>query len=544
MTMTRAKITSARELPAGSSLALATLAGCLWFLSAPPFRFAGGAWIAMLPLMFVLDQTLSFQRAVWFSSWTGLVGNMGGFYWLFQTIRRFAHLPWPIALLLFLAICLYQGLTFTLFGAAVHFARHRRTIPMALLAPLAMVTAEWIEPMVFPDSLAITQAWHPLVIQIADITGPLGVCALLLLINGALYDLIVSTRRAVVPAVISAMILIASLLYGAIRIRQVDAISNAAAKLRVGIVQPNFAHTEKGSQNPQPASERLAILQEQSRELEAAGAQLIVWSETSYPFALQRRKGVVAVDPSPAIMRGFHTPVIIGANISDTAAQKHFNSALLVDRGGNIAGVYDKVRLMNFGERIPAGEILPWLTDLLPRDYARFTPGSTATPLPFRNDDGTVLRLGTFICFEDILPDFLRLVGANHPQLLVNLTNDSWFGDTSEPWEHLALSVFAAVEQRTAMARSVNSGVSAFIDANGRVLQKTYAVDPSLHSQPASHMLATLPLIEGGHTFYERGGHLFGGLCSLCLLLLLAIPPCVKHLRHIATLRGLDVECS
>ncbi|SNS42583.1 apolipoprotein N-acyltransferase [Granulicella rosea] len=528
-TMTPARTTPTRELSDWSRLALAAATGCLWFLSAPPFRFSVGAWFAMIPLMIVLERTPSLARAVLFSSVAGLIVNIGGFYWLFETIRRFAGLPWPLALVAFLAICLYQGLTFSLFGAAVHVLRRRGYIPMALIAPLAMVAAEWTVPMIFPDSLAITQAWHPLVIQIADIAGPAGVCALLLLINGALYDLAASRRRAVVPAIVSGGILLATLVYGEMRIRQIDARSNAAPKLRVGIVQPNFAHAQRGSLSPQAAPERLALLQEQSRELEAEGAQLIVWSETSYPFALQRHAGSATVSPAHPILQGFHTPVIAGAQTIDWATHQAFNSAILVDREDRIAGIYDKVRLLNFGERVPAGEALPWLTRLMPREYARFTPGSSADPLLLKKPDGTSWRLGTFICFEDTLPEFLRSIGANHPNLLVNISNDSWFGEGSEPWEHLALSVFDAVEQRSAMARSVNSGVSAFIDANGRVIQETYAVDPSLHARPPSHRLALLPLMEGGHTFYDRAGHRFAGLLSSCLMLLLIRSSTRRH---------------
>ena len=97
------------------------------------------------------------------------------------------------------------------------------------------------------------------------------------------------------------------------------------------------------------------------------------------------------------------------------------------------------------------------------------------------------------ICYEDILPGFLRGVGRLHPNLLVNLTSDSWFGAATEPWEHLALSVFASVELRVSLVRAVNSGVSALIDPNGRVLQKTYADDPYRNPRAADGMLVAAP---------------------------------------------------
>jgi len=116
----------------------------------------------------------------------------------------------------------------------------------------------------------------------------------------------------------------------------------------------------------------------------------------------------------------------------------------------------------------------------------------------------------------------LRGVGKLHPNLLVNLTSDSWFGANTEPWEHLALSVFASVELRVSMVRAVNSGVSALIDPNGRVVQKTYANDPYRHPRAADGMEVSAAGMAGGHTVYVAVGNLFAYLCAGGTLLLLA----------------------
>jgi len=508
------------SLPLG--LTLATASGLLWALSTPPLPFSGLAWVAMLPLLFVLDRTPSFRKAAFLCTWTGLVGNIVGFYWLFPTIMRFTAFPWPASSAIFFAICAYQGLLFTLFGAAVHIVRHRKNLSMAALAPLAIVSAELVLPMLFPYSLAITQAWHPLLLQVADLTGPVGVSALLLLVNGALYDslyaLFVLRRRTLRAAIAAGLILTATLIYGELRMRHFDALSVRAPKLRVGIVQPNVAYQPSAND----AAHRLAILQEQSRDLEAEGAQLIVWTETSYPYLLRRD---AATDPSAGVphpvRQSFTTPIIIGAQTIDATRGMRFNSAVLIDRTGAISGIYDKIRLLNFAERIPFSKMVPWLADRIPRSLGRFTPGIEAKPFQLTLEDGARWRLGTFICFEDTLPELLRKVGNNHPDLLVNITNDSWFGDTSEPWEHLALSVFDSIEVRSVLVRSVNSGVSAFIDANGRVVQRTYANDSSFHQQQPSHSVRSVPMIEGGHTLYSYVGDLFSYICILCLTALM-----------------------
>jgi apolipoprotein N-acyltransferase len=129
--------------------------------------------------------------------------------------------------------------------------------------------------------------------------------------------------------------------------------------------------------------------------------------------------------------------------------------------------------------------------------------------------------LAPVICYEDILQDYLRQVGELHPNLLVNLTSDSWFGADTEPWEHMALSVFASVELRVSMVRAVNSGVSTLIDANGRVLQKTYTNDPYRNPRAADGIVVSVPMMPPSRTGFVALGNTFVYLCVATSLLLL-----------------------
>jgi apolipoprotein N-acyltransferase len=469
----------------------------------------------MVPVLFVVDRAPTQARANLFCWWAGAVMVGGGFYWLIELLQRFAELSLPAALALYVPFCAYQGSVFLLFGWSLRAIRRKYALPMPLLAPVVMVACELIVPLLFPSHLAIMQAWHPMVIQVADLAGPMAVTALLLMVNGAVYDLLTNRRKAILPAAISALVLAAALLYGYLRIQQFDALIASAPKMAVGVVQPNVAFNLKGVKHPEQAQSQLAALQEQSRELTSAGAELIVWSETSYPYSLPRD---FASDFPPGnratIRKGFTTPLLIGALTRSAPDFQAHNSALLLDRTGRVTGRYDKMRLLAFGEHIPGIEHFPWLRQYLPNGTGNFVPGTEANVLPLVREDGSTVRLGPIICYEDILPQFLRSVGALHPQVLINLTNDTWFGEKAEPWQHLALAVFTSVEQRTFMVRAVNSGVSAVIDANGRVVQRTYAVDPYWHPRPADKMLARVSLIEGGHTVYQAVGNLFAYLCA------------------------------
>ncbi len=124
----------------------------------------------------------------------------GGFYWLIELLQRFANVSLPVAVLIYVLFSTYQGSVFLFFGWMVRTIHDRKAFSMALLAPTSMVVAELFVPLLFPSHLAIMQAWHPMVIQIADLTGPMGVTALLLMVNGAIYGLLTRGRRGVLPA--------------------------------------------------------------------------------------------------------------------------------------------------------------------------------------------------------------------------------------------------------------------------------------------------------------------------------------------------------
>jgi apolipoprotein N-acyltransferase len=503
---------------------LATLSGCLWFLAVTPFDLSALAWIAAIPMLFAVDRAATFKQALFLGWWAGVIETGGGFYWLIDVMQRFADFPWWAAALVFLVFCAARALIFLLFSLIVRGIRERRHVPMTVLGPLVMVSCELVVPQLFPCGQWISQAWHPLVIQIAELTGPLGVTALLMLVNGALYDVALDGRSARYPALIAAALLAAALIFGAVRMHQIDDLVARAPRLNVGLVQPNFAYTVSGEVSRDEILHQLTALQTESRRLQQAGAQLLVWSEGSYPITLPRNfVADFTPDSLAMIRRGFNVPVVIGADMYDAAHDDAFNSAILLDADGRVAGRYDKVRLLAFGEYIPGIESFPWLRKFLPPGTGRFTAGTGPGIMTLPGPAGQVWKLGPVICYEDILQGFVRGVGQLHPNLLVNLTSDSWFGAQTEPWEHLALAVFASVELRVSMVRAVNSGVSTLIDPNGRVVRKTYANDPYRKPRTEDGIVVAAPYMSGGHTLYVAVGNLFAYLCMAATLILAGI---------------------
>jgi apolipoprotein N-acyltransferase len=196
-----------------------------------------------------------------------------------------------------------------------------------------------------------------------------------------------------------------------------------------------------------------------------------------------------------------------------------YNTALILDGAGNFAGSYDKVFLMMFGEYIPFYDQIPWFTKLFP-EASNFSRGSDPAVFPLEVG-GRRYALAPLICYEDILPGFARRAAKLGPNAFINMTNDAWFGRTAEPYQHLALAVFRTVEHRLEMVRAVNTGVSAHIDAAGRVRAQTPSVDPDdMPPAPVASLLVELALLPGGG-LYRHIGDLFGFLCLAALVLVL-----------------------
>lgn len=515
-----------------AGLGLATASGCLWFLACAPFNLAPLAWVASLPMLFVIDRAPTVRRALLLGWWAGVVETAGGFYWIIDLAKRFAGFPWIGGAGVLALFCALRALIFLLFTAVVVRVRRRRAVPMALIAPLAMAASEYLVPQVFPCGQWISQAWHPLLIQIADVTGPYSVTALLLMVSGALYDAAtafsatrtLSTRAFFVPLGAAAAVLIAVLCYGALRMHAIDARRAAAPQLAIGLVQPNFAYRSDGELSAQEAERQLDALEAESLKLERAGAELIVWSEGAYPLALPHTLSIDFPPDSPArLRRDLSVPLLAGVTTYDAKRDEFFNSALAIDPNGTVTGRYDKVELLAFGEYIPGVELFPWLRQVLPAGAGGYTRGAGAVALSVSPRFGPRWSLGPLICYEDILAEYIRKVGALHPDLLVNLTVDSWYGARTEPWQHLALAVFASIEVRTDLVRAVNSGISALIDANGRVRAATPPEDPYLRPLPAVGLLVTAARLAGGDTLYVRFGEWFVFACIAgCIALLLA----------------------
>jgi apolipoprotein N-acyltransferase len=492
----------------------------LLFLSCADFDIWPLTWFAIVPLFWIVFDEKTEKPWV-YGFLCGLTANGGGFYWIVPFLQRFGHLPVIAAVPIFLLLIAYQAITFALFAHAIRKLRDHGGLPITFLAPVVYVAIELMVPYVFPWYLSITQAWVRPVIQVAELTGPLGVSFLLVLSNAALYEAIHAWRKKQkLPRrrlIAAASILVLSLGYGFLRIHQVTASRNASPALKVGVVQANIGIHEKW--RPDRATEQLQLHQKLSADLEARGAELIVWPESSYPYGFRRdqTRDWPENDPRRA-RRGFSLPLFFGSLTAGGGARYSYNSALLLDKEGMVRGLFDKNILMVFGEYIPFYEQMRWFKRLIPAT-SHWSRGTDVTVFPLETRSGT-FNLGPMICYEDIFPSFGRRLAKKNPNLLVNITNDAWFGRTSEPWEHMALSVYRAIELRLDLVRAVNTGVSTFIDSTGRVMSFSPSVDPQETPDAKPVALLDEVRLQQPLMLYATLGEWFGGACLLALLLI------------------------
>jgi apolipoprotein N-acyltransferase len=279
-----------------------------------------------------------------------------------------------------------------------------------------------------------------------------------------------------------------------------------------------------------------------TREAAAAGAELIVWPETAL-MGPPRQKSLTLWDP---VAGRFHDPravseelerlgfgyleevgrdrtLLLGGyederlrpGLGGGRPLVRYNVAMLREPGGAAWSLYRKVKLIPFGEAMPFSDVFPGLEKHLPQSF-RMTAGERdQPPLPWKAKGKTIVP---FVCYEAILPDFVweRARGAETPDLLVNLTNDSWFGDTWEPRQHLNFTRFRAVEHALPLVRATNTGISAFVSPSGDVVKSLGVGDAGVLSHE-------VPLVDRGRTVFGRIGGwvrwLFWGGAVLALFL-------------------------
>ncbi len=492
---------------------LAIVSGVLLALAFPKVDWNILAWVAFIPLLWVTQgQTL--RRA--FS--LGWIAGMGFYlctlYWIVGTIGLYSNIPHLIAVGPLLLMCAILSTYTGIFAAGLclyqNKSPHNRGSFIFLLGPALWVALEWVRSFFFIGfpwvSLGYSQYNFLNLIQFVEFTGMYGLSALVICGNMVLFS-VFSRRGSGRGRVLLVFLLIVAGLWGwgGWRRYQLAALPQTH-RLNIGIAQGNIAQNKKWGPDYQETT--IARYEQLTRQIAEQNVDLVVWPEASVPFFFQ--SDVTYRGRLLDLAQETRTPLLFGSPAFRARGTelRLFNRVYLLSPDTSILGHYDKIILTPFGEYIPFQDSLLFFLDKLVEGIGDFVPGTTPTifSLPF----GT---FGVLICYEGVFPDLARRFVRNGATLLINVTNDAWFGETSAPYQHLAMEAMRAVENRVPLVRSANTGISAIVNIDGQIQAQTDLLETTFIAEPLAWPQVT--------SIYTQYGDWFVALCVVGALVML-----------------------
>jgi apolipoprotein N-acyltransferase len=523
-----ARISSVHRIPA-IAWALALLSSGLQILIFPKTSLYFLCWVAMVPLLYALlrgrggegelvdSEGRSLRPFTLLQGFTiawvsGVIWYLGTCYWIYPVMNGYGNLGVPAAAFIAMGYCLIMGMHHGVFGALVVLMARRSSLGNR--RPLFMAPFFWVAIELFRDRVTGVP-WQPLggaqvdnipFARISEITGVYGLSFAVMLVNCAFAA--------------------ALLLYGRRRLNLLISAAAAAIALQMGVfakpaplpankeavlVQANIPVLDRNQWTPQFFDNMIAELARLS--VDAAGKRagndpgLIVWPEAPAPFyagepKLQHWLAAIAQDTNSFIVVGSTAEA---GNPSLQGQASIFNSALVVDPAGRAIGRYDKIHLVPFGEYVPMQRWL-FFANKLTREVGDFARGTERRAFDLNSFKG-----GVFICYESIFPDEVRQFTANGAQVLINISDDAWYGETGAPFQHLQMARMRAIENHRWILLATNNGVTASIDPFGRIVRKAERNVRTALIAPFS------PQTEV--TFYSRFGDIFAWICVVISLL-------------------------
>jgi apolipoprotein N-acyltransferase len=547
--------TVATPAPSKTTLALGLLGALLCYVAQPPLAWGLLAWIGPTPWLLLARAERLPGRRPYLALWLAGAG-----YWLLAI--QWIRLPYWANFLALIGMAIYLGAYLPTFVALTRVAVHRLRVPLWLAGAVVWTGLEWLRAHLLTGflmaSLAHTQAKFPLVIQIADLGGEYAVTFLIMLVAGSLAAALPlvwvdasilcdpgrpHSRRVLKGALTlapAAIALVAAAFYGIdayVVLRTVGL--NRPPSPRIAIIQTNMLSDWKGT----PERDAAAMQEQIELSIKTVRASrepvdLIVWPETMFrqPWFIRDERHppadgavhksrytaafvdlrMLAEETGAALLVGIDRVLVSKARppaADDDVEMLVYNAAAAVDRSGKLLGYYAKMHLLPFGEFIPFAAWLPGLAQFVP-----ITGNSLWGEGPAAFEINGVTYAPN-ICYESALPHLIRrqvnelTAAGQRPDVLVNLTNDSWFWGSSELDMHLACGVFRAVEMRTPLVIAANRGLSAYITDLGRIAAIT-------QRDRADALVVDVALRPSGSgaTIYARFGDWLPLACLACCL--------------------------
>jgi apolipoprotein N-acyltransferase len=459
-------------------LAIIAAASVLWALCFPPFPFGPVIFVALVPLFLATARLKTGGRAFWFNFLGGILHNTVMYWWIYNVIKVGPALIIGFGLLL---LILYLSLFNALLGWLFRACAHRRF-------GLAIFTVMWggLEVLrtwgqiSFPWShIGYTLGHFTALIQGASFLGIFGLSLAVVACNCLVFAAL--RRRGLRRAAWMAAALVIPLalwIEGAVSLKAPDP---QAGTLDIALVQPSIPQTKKWDEHYfHDVMDKTwrTIAGDSGKTSPLMGADLVVFAETAVPDFLRSRGDIYLI--LQGISQRYGSDVVVGAldfvpDNKPYRAYQYFNSAFLFPGSGRKDSVlqYSKLRLVPFSEKLPFDNIFP-VINYVNLGEGDFSPGDDYAVW------GRKTRYAPSICYEIIYPDFVRGARRRGANLLVNITNDGWFGYSNAPFQHANIARFRAIEAGVPIARCSNSGISVFYDYKGRIVAKTHLFEQTL----------------------------------------------------------------
>lgn len=514
-------------------------------------------WFAPAPWVWLILSRRALGRwryaQIWLAGWA---------YWMLTL--HWLRLPHPLTIYGWPLLCGYFAVYLTLFIGVCRTIMHRTLAPVWLVAPVVWVALEYVQAHLFTGfqmgALSHTQAAYPVVLQVAEWGGGYAVSLVLMMTAASLTVALRHDTRLVHRAVATLAtvgVAAGALYYGQWSLRHASPRPGPAIALIQGATLAVWDHDPDRSQRIMNAQTKLTATASEAARKEGRTLDLIIWPESMFRVpVITVGDQILAAATTPERYRPFVTtanewltglatthgaPLLLGADRFDVQeegdSQKVYNSVILTDPAGRITGYYDKTHRVPFGEYIPFAKNMPALYFLTPMEGG-LGEGRGPVALTTATSAGPI-TLCPSICYESVLPHVIRrhvselATLGQPPDLLVNVTNDAWFWGSSELDLHLACGVLRAVENRTPLAVSANTGLSAIVDASGQIKRVSTRMQEDV-------IVDTVPL-DDRTSFYTRHGDWFALGCVAITLWLLAIalvqrqPPATPEPRPTAS---------
>jgi len=463
------------------------------------------AWVALVPLFFAIRNAAP-RRAFGLTFLASIVWYFVSLGWLYTALTTYGHLDSLVSIGVLTLMMVILATYISLAPMMAAWVEKRLGIGRFWTIPLFWVALEFSRNYLpcngFPwGNITNSQYAYLPIIQVVDVAGVYGLTYVMVVVNCAVTLLCCRAVWNSKKIVFACALFIATLVYGYTRLHFIDKEQSSWPSIRVAALQGNIPQDDKGVLGEEVL--QLIPYRKYTEMLKTSGVNLIIWPESAYPWVLLDNKK----DVPPALLGldGAESYLLTGVLTEQTGVRERtlYNSMMLLDSGGNIIGRYYKSHLVPFGEHVPYKKLLFFAKKLV-APVGNFAVGKDLTPL--YTDD---YQIGGLVCYEDIFPEIARTLTRNGANFLAVITNDAWYGRSSAAFQHLAISVFRAVENRRWMIKAANSGLSAMIDAKGQIISKTDIFEEGM-------IVANMKL-GVGNSLYTKYGDWFAWMCvAIC----------------------------